>query len=83
MKQRVYAHNLWVQHDSAAFETALREYQVSNPGVDLNVGERRSLTIKFFRQIPEAEQQKYRQMASDSYKTMRALEQLAGDDRSK
>jgi hypothetical protein len=66
VKQRVYAHDLWAQNDPNAFEEALREYQANNPDVALNVGTRRSLTIDFFRQVPETEQQKYRQMATDT-----------------
>ncbi|KAF8597211.1 hypothetical protein BDV93DRAFT_513527 [Ceratobasidium sp. AG-I] len=68
VKQRVYAHDLWVQKNPDAFESALRDHQASNPGAALNV---------------EAEQQKYRQMASDSLETMRALHKLTGDDRTK
>ncbi|KAF8598063.1 hypothetical protein BDV93DRAFT_512780 [Ceratobasidium sp. AG-I] len=68
VKHRVYAHDLWVQKNPDAFESVLRDHQASNPGAALNV---------------EAEQQKYRQMASDSLETMRALHKLTGDDRTK
>jgi hypothetical protein len=82
VKQRVYAHDLWVQHDPKPFEEALSEYQTNNPGLVLDVGKRRSLTIDLFRRLPEAEQQRYRQMAIDSLKTLRALQKLSGDERS-
>src|SRR4051794_4524546 len=77
-KQRVYAHDMWMREDPDGFNKALAEHQAANPSVVLNVGTRRSLTIELFQKLPEAEQEKYKQMATNRLKMIRALTQLTG-----
>jgi hypothetical protein len=60
----------------------MKEYEAEHPDITLNVGTRRSLTIEFFGRLPEADQAKYRQMAADRLKTIRALCALSGDAKS-
>jgi hypothetical protein len=81
VKHRIYGHDVWVHENPEDFERALARYKANNPDITLNVGQRRSVTINLFRELPEDEQSKYRKMASDRLKAMRALQMLAGPDR--
>jgi hypothetical protein len=81
VKHRIYAHDVWAQENPKVCERALAEYKATNPEAPISIGRRRSLVIEFFRKLPEDEQKKYRQMASDRLKTMRALQMLSGQDK--
>jgi hypothetical protein len=81
VKQRVYGHDVWAHENPEVFERALAEYKTANPTLVLNIGLRRSLTIELFGKLPEDEQNKYRKMASDRLIAMRALQMLAGQDK--
>lgn len=80
-KQWIYGHDIWRRENPELFEQELAEYQSNNPGLVLNIGLRRALTISAFRKLPEEEQEKYRKMAKDELDTIRALHSLSGDSR--
>ncbi|KAG8735346.1 hypothetical protein FRC10_010689 [Ceratobasidium sp. 414] len=78
-KQRIYGHDVWRQENPEVFDEMMKEYEAENPGLELNVGTRRSLTIEFFGRLPELERTKYREIAVERLKTIRTLGPLNGD----
>ncbi|KAF8600556.1 hypothetical protein BDV93DRAFT_510746 [Ceratobasidium sp. AG-I] len=63
VKQRIYGHDVWRRENPELFEQRLAQYQLNNPDVAINIGRRRALISDAFRQLPEDEQEKYREMA--------------------
>ncbi|KAG8712929.1 hypothetical protein FRC08_013917 [Ceratobasidium sp. 394] len=80
-KQRIYGHDIWRQENPEAFDELMKQYETDHPDVTLNVGSRRSLTIRFFGTLPPSEQTKYREMAAERLKVIRSLCALSGDEK--
>ncbi|KAG8760734.1 hypothetical protein FRC12_009511 [Ceratobasidium sp. 428] len=82
VKTRVYAHDVWAREESQAHKEAVRDYLAENPNDKAaSIGDRRSITIKVFNKLPKEDQEKYRQKALESMKTLKGLQVLVGEER--
>ncbi|KAG8695685.1 hypothetical protein FRC09_009000 [Ceratobasidium sp. 395] len=81
VKSRVYACDVWKREDPDGFKKRMDEHEAENPNEVLNVGTRRSLEYKLFSQLPDSDQQLYRQKAIESLQTLQGLQRLNGEDK--
>lgn len=82
-KIRLYGQDFWARENEADFKARLERHKAENPGFEMSVGVQRSVTGKFFTELPVEVQDAYKTKAKEELRKMNTVTELAGEAKEK
>lgn len=78
-RSRLYGQDFWARENKDTFKARLERHKLENPGFILTIGQLRSVTGKFFKELPQDVQEKYRTNAKEELRKLNTVEPLEGE----